>query len=29
MKFEGPAVSFEMIYKLYTGGAFPNEGALK
>lgn len=29
MKFEDKAITFDMIYKLYTGGAFPNEGALK
>ena len=28
MKFEDKAITFEMIYKLYTGGAFPNEEAL-
>lgn len=29
MKFEDKAITFDMIYKLYTGDAFPNEGALE
>ncbi|KKL55170.1 hypothetical protein LCGC14_2258050, partial [marine sediment metagenome] len=29
MKFADKAITFEMIYKLYTGDAFPNEEALE